>query len=81
VNAPDELGVVQGNWTEDFSGGTAPVNWLGSEDILNQFIKTQKPVKYGQCWVYAGVLTTGGRPLFVIRYRRPNILALKMAKK
>lgn len=59
VNAPDELGVVQGNWTEDFSGGTAPINWLGSVDILNQFIKTKKPVKYGQCWVYAGVLTTG----------------------
>lgn len=58
VNAPDELGVVQGNWTEDFSGGTAPINWLGSVDIINQFIKTKKPVKYGQCWVYAGVLTT-----------------------
>ncbi|VVC44005.1 Transglutaminase, C-terminal,Transglutaminase-like,Immunoglobulin E-set,Immunoglobulin-like fold,Protein- [Cinara cedri] len=58
VNAPDELGVIHGNWTDDFSGGTPPTSWMGSVDILSRFIRTKKPVKYGQCWVFAGVLTT-----------------------
>uniref|UniRef100_A0A1A9WAJ9 protein-glutamine gamma-glutamyltransferase n=1 Tax=Glossina brevipalpis TaxID=37001 RepID=A0A1A9WAJ9_9MUSC len=63
VNSVDDDGVILGNWTEDFSGGTAPTKWIGSTEILQQFYKTQKPVKYGQCWNFSGVLTTIARAL------------------
>lgn len=63
VNSPNEDGVVEGNWTEKFSGGTAPTGWTGSASILQQFYKSKKPVKYGQCWVFAGVATTVLRAL------------------
>lgn len=58
VNSPDDDGAVLGNWSEDFSGGTAPIKWLGSVAILQEYYKKRKPVKYGQCWIFAGVLTT-----------------------
>lgn len=63
VNSPDDDGVVLGNWEEDFTGGTAPAKWVGSTEILQQFYKSWKPVKYGQCWVFAGVLTTIARAI------------------
>lgn len=63
VNSVDEMGVVLGNWTDDFGGGTAPTKWIGSTEILQQFFNTRKPVKYGQCWVFSGVLTTVARAL------------------
>lgn len=60
VNSPDDYGAVMGNWTTDFGGGTPPGKWLGSMKILQQYWRTKKPVKYGQCWVFAGVITTSG---------------------
>lgn len=58
VNSPDDDGAVLGNWSEDFSGGTAPTKWVGSVAILQQYFKKRKPVKFGQCWTFAGTLTT-----------------------
>ncbi|KAM6135066.1 LOW QUALITY PROTEIN: protein-glutamine gamma-glutamyltransferase 4 [Pterocles gutturalis] len=58
VNANDDNGVLLGNWSGKYSNGTAPTDWIGSVAILQQFYRTQKPVCYGQCWVFAGVLTT-----------------------
>ncbi|KAK6623188.1 hypothetical protein RUM43_009040 [Polyplax serrata] len=63
VNSPDDYGAVMGNWTTDFGGGTPPGKWLGSMKILQQYWRTKKPVKYGQCWVFAGVITTIARAL------------------
>lgn len=63
VNSPDDNGAVMGNWSDDFGGGTPPTKWLGSQKILQQYYKTKKPVKYGQCWVFAGVLATVCRTL------------------
>ncbi|KAM7354036.1 transglutaminase isoform 1-T1 [Cochliomyia hominivorax] len=63
VNSVDDDGVILGNWTDDFSGGVAPTKWMGSTEILQEFYKTQKPVKYGQCWNFSGVLTTIARAL------------------
>ncbi|VEN38690.1 unnamed protein product [Callosobruchus maculatus] len=63
VNAADDLGAVQGNWSNDYSGGTPPTKWIGSKEILQKYYKKKKPVKYGQCWVFAGVLTTICRSL------------------
>lgn len=58
VNSVDDEGVVMGNWSENFDGGIPPTKWLGSMEILQKYYKKRKPVKYGQCWVFSGVLTT-----------------------
>ncbi|NXX42478.1 TGM4 glutamyltransferase, partial [Tricholaema leucomelas] len=58
VNANDDNGVLLGNWSGNYSNGTSPMDWIGSVAILQQFYKSKKPVCFGQCWVFAGVLTT-----------------------
>ncbi|XP_076153938.1 protein-glutamine gamma-glutamyltransferase 6-like isoform X1 [Alosa pseudoharengus] len=59
INANDDRGVVAGRWQTPYSGGVAPTHWNGSVDILRQWYKTScSPVKYGQCWVFAGVMCT-----------------------
>ncbi|GLG96849.1 Annulin [Gryllus bimaculatus] len=63
VNHSDDGGVLIGNWSTDHSGGTPPWKWIGSMKILQKYYKTKKPVKYGQCWVFAGVQTTICRAL------------------
>ena len=50
--------VLEGNWSGDYSGGSAPTAWTGSAKILSQFLESGQIVKYGQCWVFSGVLTT-----------------------
>uniref|UniRef100_A0A023G034 protein-glutamine gamma-glutamyltransferase n=1 Tax=Amblyomma parvum TaxID=251391 RepID=A0A023G034_AMBPA len=63
VNSSDDQGVLMGNWTSNFAGGVPPVSWTGSHPILQQYFKTKRPVKYGQCWVFAGVTTAVCRAL------------------
>ena len=59
MNQSDEGGVLIGNWSGDYTGGKSPLAWTGSTDILEQYYKTKAPVKFGQCWVFSGVVTTG----------------------
>ncbi|XP_075992470.1 annulin-like isoform X2 [Anticarsia gemmatalis] len=66
VNVQDDNGVLFGNWApdpKDYGGGTHPLKWVGSMNILQKYYETKKPVKYGQCWVFAGVLTSVCRAL------------------
>nr|XP_056719345.1 protein-glutamine gamma-glutamyltransferase K [Euleptes europaea] len=58
VNSLDDNGVLVGNWTGDYSRGTNPSAWVGSRDILLKYHQSGYPVLYGQCWVFAGVVTT-----------------------
>ena len=58
MNANDDGGIVLGNWGGDYSGGVEPWAWTGSPEILENYLKTRKPVKYGQCWVFCGITTT-----------------------
>ncbi|KAK9954720.1 hypothetical protein ABG768_016767 [Culter alburnus] len=59
VNSNDDRGVLVGNWSDSYVGGTSPTAWSGSGDILRQFFKSGgNPVKFAQCWVYAGVTTS-----------------------
>ncbi|XP_029939466.1 protein-glutamine gamma-glutamyltransferase K-like [Salarias fasciatus] len=59
INSVDDHGVVEGNWSGHYSEGTAPTTWSGSVEILNKYhTNNGAPVKYGQCWVFAGVVTT-----------------------
>ena len=50
--------VLEGNWSGDYSGGSTPTFWTGSAKILNKFMQSAQIVKYGQCWVFSGLLTT-----------------------
>ncbi|NXN50715.1 TGM3 glutamyltransferase, partial [Rynchops niger] len=59
VNANDDQGVVLGNWSGNYEGGKSPSSWTGSGEILQNWKKSGfRPVRYGQCWVFAAVLTT-----------------------
>ncbi|XP_056376555.1 protein-glutamine gamma-glutamyltransferase 4 isoform X1 [Hyla sarda] len=58
VNSNDDHGVLTGNWSGKYSAGCSPTSWTGSSAILQKFYKTKKPVLFGQCWVFSGVVTT-----------------------
>ncbi|KAL6468100.1 hypothetical protein MHYP_G00237770 [Metynnis hypsauchen] len=59
VNSPDDRGVLQGNWSGNYVGGTPPTAWSGSVEILKRYHRERGvPVKYGQCWVFSGITTT-----------------------
>ncbi|XP_037873667.1 hemocyte protein-glutamine gamma-glutamyltransferase [Bombyx mori] len=63
VNSNDDDGVLAGRWDGQYDDGTAPSEWTGSVEILAQFLETQQTVPYGQCWVFAGVVTAVCRAL------------------
>ncbi|XP_053614168.1 hemocyte protein-glutamine gamma-glutamyltransferase-like [Plodia interpunctella] len=63
VNSNDDGGVLVGRWDGNYEDGTAPSEWTGSVDILQQYLETQQEVQYGQCWVFAGVVTAVCRAL------------------
>uniref|UniRef100_A0A8U8C482 Transglutaminase-like domain-containing protein n=1 Tax=Geospiza parvula TaxID=87175 RepID=A0A8U8C482_GEOPR len=59
VNSNDEKGVVEGKWSGRFRSGTNPLRWSGSVTILRRWHRARyRPVRYGQCWVFAGVTCT-----------------------
>lgn len=61
----DDKGIVVGNWSGMYDDGTAPWMWTGSPAIMDEYFKNggEQSVKYGQCWVFAGVATTVCRTL------------------
>ncbi|XP_069374975.1 protein-glutamine gamma-glutamyltransferase 2-like [Paralichthys olivaceus] len=60
INCNDgDRGVLMGKWGEDYNDGERPNSWLGSVRILRKWYKANcHHVKYGQCWVFAGVMCT-----------------------
>ncbi|XP_045192077.2 hemocyte protein-glutamine gamma-glutamyltransferase-like [Mercenaria mercenaria] len=68
INAEDNNGgVLKGRWsTNDFTDGRPPTTWSGSVAILKQYLENvlackgenPEPVRYGQCFVYAGLVAT-----------------------
>ncbi|KAH0623409.1 hypothetical protein JD844_005123, partial [Phrynosoma platyrhinos] len=59
IDSNDDNGVLEGNWSDDYSGGEHPNSWTGSGRILRKWESSGfQAVRYGQCWVYAGVLAT-----------------------
>uniref|UniRef100_A0A3Q4H7P9 Protein-glutamine gamma-glutamyltransferase 2 n=1 Tax=Neolamprologus brichardi TaxID=32507 RepID=A0A3Q4H7P9_NEOBR len=57
INNNDDCGVLEGRWSAPFWGGTIPSHWSGSYPILKRWYNIGcHPVKYGQCWVFAGVM-------------------------
>ncbi|XP_061826241.1 protein-glutamine gamma-glutamyltransferase 2-like [Nerophis lumbriciformis] len=59
VNSNGDRGVLAGRWHEPYSDGVPPNRWNGSVPILQKWSRGRaRPVKYGQCWVYAAVACT-----------------------
>ncbi|XP_019566418.2 coagulation factor XIII A chain [Rhinolophus sinicus] len=58
VNSKDDNGVLVGSWDNIYAYGIPPSAWTGSIDILLEYKSSQNPVRYGQCWVFAGVFNT-----------------------
>ncbi|KAJ8303424.1 hypothetical protein KUTeg_019820 [Tegillarca granosa] len=58
ANGPDDDGILVGNWSGNYSGGTSPLSWTGSLAIIEEYMKNNEPVKFGQCWVFSAILTT-----------------------
>ncbi|XP_048870710.1 coagulation factor XIII A chain-like [Brienomyrus brachyistius] len=58
LNSKDDDGVLVGNWSDDYTFGTAPASWAGSVEILLSYASSGIPVCYAQCWVFAGVFNT-----------------------
>lgn len=67
VNSNDDDGVLVGRWDGEYDDGTAPSAWTGSVQILQEFLDTQSPVNYGQCWVFSGVVATGKNVFFIFK--------------
>ncbi|XP_054720896.1 annulin-like [Uloborus diversus] len=57
ANSNDDEGVLLGRWDGEYKDGIAPTAWVGSAKIVQQYVESAKPVKYGQCWVFSGLLT------------------------
>lgn len=59
VNIQGDNGVLVGRWDGVYDDGKSPSFWRGSGQILKQYYTSGgQPVKYGQCWVFSGVLLT-----------------------
>ncbi|XP_048364457.1 coagulation factor XIII A chain [Sphaerodactylus townsendi] len=58
INAQDDQGVLVGSWSNVYDYGVPPSTWTGSVDILLEFYSSKESVRYGQCWVFAGVFNT-----------------------
>ena len=51
--------MLTGRWTKEYPKNcTEPWAWNGSVAILEEFMKTKRAVRYGQCWVFSGLVTT-----------------------
>ncbi|KAM6194762.1 protein 4.2-like isoform 2-T2 [Sarcoramphus papa] len=57
LNCDEFRGILTECGTGQYYNGTHPSKWLGSSPILRQWVASQcKPVRYGQCWVFAAVM-------------------------
>ena len=65
ASSPDPNGgILIGNWPvdNDFSGGKPPSYWSNSRSIFKKY-ESSGPVKWGQCWVFGGIVTSMSRAL------------------
>jgi hypothetical protein len=67
VNANDQDGgILSGNWSGDYSGGTNPSDWNGTVAIMEEYVKNKRDVRWAQCWVFSCTTTTGNHfPFFL----------------
>lgn len=77
INCNGDRGVLEGNWSGEYEGGTSPLHWGSSVEILKEWSCGDcSQVCYGQCWVFAAVACTGNLP---VKQPHPLQLACKQA--
>jgi hypothetical protein len=55
---------LAGRWDGEYNDGESPLSWTNSRDILKKWRDGNwQPVKYGQCWVFSGILNSALRAL------------------
>jgi len=60
----EAIGLMEPRYDDNYSGGNSPHLWTGSVQIIEEFLRLgASPVKYGQCWVMTGLMTTLCRAL------------------
>ena len=64
VNGNDEGGLMIGNWSGNYEPYVAPSKWQGSLAVFEKWVESG-PVRWGQCFTFAGCLTTVMRCLGV----------------
>ena len=52
------MNVLDGRWDGRYGDGVDPSRWVGSDDIFHRWLISGLRVRYGQCWVFAGLLTS-----------------------
>jgi hypothetical protein len=59
------VGVLEGRWDGEYGDGEKPTSWSGTRAIFTDYLKgnMKASVKYGQCWVFAAILTSSLRYL------------------
>lgn len=50
-------GLIEGKWGGSYSEGISPSEWKFPSEIFLKWKNTKKPVKYGQCWIFAECMT------------------------
>nr|CAD7585840.1 unnamed protein product [Timema genevievae] len=63
INARIGPTLMENRWSSDYSGGKDPASWTGSVAIFETYLRTGRPVKYGQCWVVSALVVTVCRAL------------------
>nr|CAD7437696.1 unnamed protein product [Timema bartmani] len=58
INARIGPTLMENRWSSDYSGGKDPASWTGSVAIFETYLRTGRPVKYGQCWVVSALVVT-----------------------
>ena len=74
ANDADEDGVLSGNWSGEYAGGKKPWEWQGSLLILKQYLESGEPVKFGQCWVFSGILTSCKYLIFTLKLHQGQLV-------
>ncbi|XP_045490799.1 hemocyte protein-glutamine gamma-glutamyltransferase-like [Colias croceus] len=60
----DDDGLMVGRYDGEYKDGVAPHAWTGSVAILERYLTDGgRPVEYGQCWVFSGLVVTICRAL------------------
>jgi hypothetical protein len=73
----DDDGLMVGRYDGEYKDGVAPHAWTGSVAILERYLTDGgRPVEYGQCWVFSGLVVTICRALgnlYIITSHMNNI--------
>lgn len=52
-----DTGLIEGKWGNKYKDGRSPNEWKSPSEIFYEWSLTNKPVKYGQCWIFSECLT------------------------